>query len=91
MTDLVRFENGDVETVEDEDFGLYYPVGYVISTWQAYKRFGILPVRGGYNDQDELLMQDWYTLDSRYQIAIQNAKGGDLLGSSSNRVSLGEF
>jgi hypothetical protein len=88
---IVRFENGDHQNdIQDEDFGLHYPFAYVAQTWQAYRRFGVLPVAGGYNDQDEFLMQDWQTLDTRYQLKLQESKTGGLF-TSNNRESLEAF
>ena len=69
---MVRFEDDPKhEDIDDDDFGLHYPMAYVIKTWMAYRNWGILPSAGGYDDQDEMLMQDWQTLTIRYHLAKQ--------------------
>ena len=48
---------------------MYFPLSYVIATWQAYRQYGVLPKIGGYNDQDEQLMADWGVISRRYHWA----------------------
>lgn len=63
---LMGVINGhDTYDIDNEDFGFNYPVDYVIRTWQVYLNMRILPRFGGYDDQDEQLMNDWQTLNRR--------------------------
>jgi len=43
----------------DETFQPHYPLPYILKTWYEYKEKGLYPRAGAYDDQDELLMQDW--------------------------------
>lgn len=45
---------------------LHYSVEYVIATWTQHKLHHTYPRAGGYDDQDEELMQDWHTLNLYY-------------------------
>ena len=63
----------------DEEFGFYYPFWYVYDTWIEHEEHGRYPERGGYNDQDALLMEDWKMLDRRYHRAARGLKAGDPL------------
>ena len=92
MSGVVLSENGDTPIPDDEDFGLFNPLEYVIETWQAYRQFGILPLVGGYNDQDANLMADWRTLNRRYNLAMhRNKDAGKLDFSGRNAKTLAEF
>jgi hypothetical protein len=45
---------------------LTYPDWYVLNTWLDYKRHGLYPEPGGYNNQDMALMDDWGQITLRY-------------------------
>lgn len=44
---------------------LRYPLDYVIETWMEHRFHHRYPAPGGYDDQDDLLMRDWSTLNRR--------------------------
>ncbi len=67
----------DSDSVANDDFGFYHPVDYVIHTWQMYLNMRLLPRMGGYDDQDELLMQDWQTLNRRMAYLKRKVNGED--------------
>ena len=59
MRVVVASENGDDNNRElPEPPPLHHDVDYVIDTWIERKNHHIYPEPGGYNDQDEYLMQD---------------------------------
>lgn len=41
------------------ELAFYYPLAYVLRTWQNFKEHGIYPNGKGYDDQDPDLMADW--------------------------------
>lgn len=71
MVELVQLESGKTKSDvdDDEDMGLNFPLSYALTTWNAFRQFGVLPKVGGYNDQDKQLMEDWSTLSRRYNWA----------------------
>lgn len=59
------------ETLPDEPLPEPPPIqtpdlDYVIATWLQHKIHHTYPKAGGYDDQDELLMEDWHTLNLFY-------------------------
>lgn len=70
LKDIVYMQQADSkdEPLEpDLDFGLFYPLDYVISTWNEHRQHGNYPQAGGYDDQDWRLVQhDWYVMSERY-------------------------
>lgn len=51
----------DIARDDDEppELAFYYPLAYVLRTWQNFKEHGIYPNGRGYDDQDPDLMSDW--------------------------------
>lgn len=45
---------------------LNHDINYVIATWLQHKIHHTYPRAGGYDDQDELLMEDWHTMNLFY-------------------------
>lgn len=45
---------------------LTHDIDYVIATWLQHKLHHVYPRAGGYDDQDEDLMQDWHTMNLYY-------------------------
>jgi len=68
-------EDDEGENGEPPNFGLHFPLDYVINTWLAYRNHGILPEPGAFNDQDPLLVQeDWGKLNARYSYLARGMK-----------------
>lgn len=44
---------------EQPELAFYFPLAYVLRTWQNFKEHGIYPNGLGYDDQDPDLMTDW--------------------------------
>jgi len=63
------------------------PVWYVVQTWVMFKVHHIFPRAGGYDDQDELLMQDWHTLNLYYARVRTGIVSSVFMGSRDNAVS----
>lgn len=68
MTRWVANEKGEDE---DDDVlpdlsELNHDAEYVIRTWIEHKLHHTYPEPGGYNDQDEYLMDDWHTMNLCY-------------------------
>lgn len=72
LVDIIRAERGDDEDDEDDEeddplAGFFYPLDYVLMTWQEKRNHGILPEAGGLNNQDwRLVYHDWPLLNQRY-------------------------
>jgi len=85
---IARSELGESEDPEDtdEDTGFYYPIGYLLRTWEAYRQFGVLPDAGGINDQCPRWWDDVQTMNRLYIAAIARIKSdkqmSDLLDTS---------
>lgn len=60
--------------IENDTFGLHYPLPYAISTWQRYREHGLLPAAGGYDDQLAVWVEDMNMLDGRYHGHWKQAK-----------------
>lgn len=45
---------------------LNHDIDYVMATWTQLRIHHVYPRAGGYDDQDELLMQDWHTMNLFY-------------------------
>lgn len=56
---------------EDDEFAFYWPEWYVIDTWLEHKNHHTYPEPGGYNDQDAQLMEDWKTLNGRFNLKLR--------------------
>lgn len=54
---------------------LHHDLDYVFATWLQHKLHHTYPRAGGYDDQDEYLMQDWHTLNLFYS----RVAGGQLM------------
>lgn len=51
----------------DDLAGLYYPLDYVLRTWNEHRQYHVLPDAGGWNDQDwRLVEHDWPLVTMRY-------------------------
>lgn len=67
MRNVVSMEKAEEsEVVPDPPSNLHYDVDYVIRTWFEHKLHHTYPEAGGYNDQDEYLMQDWHVMNVYY-------------------------
>lgn len=58
-----------MEPVDDDlsdDDGFYFPIIYLMRTWDAYRSFGVLPDAGGINDQNPRWWDDINRLNRRY-------------------------
>lgn len=68
---IVKSEQGELDddATANEDDGLYYPIAYVLRTWEAYRQFGVLPEAGGINDQCPRWWDDVQTMNRRYVAA----------------------
>jgi hypothetical protein len=44
---------------EPPEMAFYFPLAYVLRTWQNFKEHGIFPNGRGYDDQDPDLLADW--------------------------------
>ena len=81
LKDIIRAERPLPEDEQDEpeepeepelDFGLYYPLAYVITTWNEHRQHNNLPRAGGWNDQDPRLVEhDWRVIGERYGYLYQ--------------------
>lgn len=49
----------DPDAPEPPELAFYYPLSYVLRTWQNFKEHGIYPNGLGYDDQSPELMADW--------------------------------
>ena len=58
-------EEGEV-VIPPEPPPFKHGVDYVIRTWLEHKIHHTYPEPGGYNDQDEDLMDDWHTVNMYY-------------------------
>lgn len=56
----------DEDEVFEETFSPHYPIAYILKTWFEHKEYGLYPRAGGYDDQDDLLMQDWDWVSRAY-------------------------
>lgn len=45
---------------------VHHDLDYVMATWLQHRIHHTYPRAGGYDDQDELLMMDWHTLNLYY-------------------------
>lgn len=71
MQVLVKAEKGeDNDSVPNEQPAFYHDIDYVIRTWLEHRVHHTYPDPGGYNDQDERLMDDWHTM-TMYYIRIE--------------------
>lgn len=67
----------DDEPITPRPFRLNYPYPYVVRTWLDYRKFGIYPEAGGYNNQDPMLViHDWGLMNERYSLAYDDLKTG---------------
>lgn len=70
----------DDDDILPEDDGFFYPIDYLIKTWDAYRSYGVLPAAGGIDDQDPKWWQDINRLSSRFALikrGLQEHKSGD--------------
>jgi len=90
LTGILRADMNDSpdddDTPPDDLAGLYYPLEYVIQTWQEKRNNHILPDPGGLNDQDwRLVLHDWPVVNERYnylQRMLYPKEGGGGLQTS---------
>ena len=79
VTEMVQADTGKLESdidLMEPEYGLYYPLWYVIRTWQEKREHGILPEPGGLNDQDwRLVDHDWPKVGERYNRIYRQMKG----------------
>lgn len=55
------------EPVKDPlDVGFYYPLDYLITAWRDREKFGIFPNGLPFDEQDPQLLEDFATLDQRF-------------------------
>lgn len=68
MKQVIAQEKGETSPDEilPEPPPLVHDIDYVIATWLHHKLHHVYPRAGGYDDQDEDLMQDWHTLNLFY-------------------------
>lgn len=68
MKQVIAQEKGESppDEILPEPPPLHHDVDYVIATWLQHKIHHTYPRAGGYDDQDELLMQDWHTMNLFY-------------------------
>lgn len=67
-------EEGEIPTPPGD---LHHDMDYVLETWMQHKLHHTYPCAGGYDDQDELLMQDWLALNVWYIRANRGAVSYD--------------
>lgn len=80
LIDIIRAEHGDSADDDDDDpdYGLYYPLDYVLMTWQERRSHGTLPEQGGLNDQDwRLVYHDWPVLNARFNYLTEQLYPSD--------------
>lgn len=56
----------DEDDTEPPPLRLNYPINYLLHAWSDYKTHGHWPRPGGFDAQDEALVQDFQTLTRRY-------------------------
>lgn len=68
MKVVIAQERGEAQSDEPlpEPPPIHHDLDYVIATWLQHKLHHTYPRAGGYDDQDELLMQDWHTMNLYY-------------------------
>lgn len=55
-----------------DDDGFYFPLDYLMRTWDAYRNFGVMPEAGGINDQNPRWWDDINRLNRRYSLIKRN-------------------
>lgn len=71
MVRWVKNEKGEDDEDDENELlpdlpALNHDAEYVIRTWIEHKLHHTYPEPGGYNDQDEYLMEDWHTMNLCY-------------------------
>jgi len=61
-------DDEQVDAAIPDDDGLYYPLDYVIETYDVFRNFGVMPESGGYNDQDPHWWHDIRTIQRRISL-----------------------
>lgn len=56
----------DDDDALSEDDGFYFPIDYLLKTWDAYRSHGVLPDAGGINDQNPKWWSDINRLGRRF-------------------------
>lgn len=69
MRHLIALEKGEDPATLTPPSPFHHDTGFVISTWMQHKIHHTYPRAGGYEDQDELLMEDWQTMNLYYMRA----------------------
>lgn len=54
--------------------GFWYPPSYSMNTWLEHDAHGDYPNGRAYDDQPVRLLEDWHTLDERYDHIYQHLK-----------------
>lgn len=63
----------DDEGLSDDD-GFYFPIDYLLRTWDAYRNHGVLPDAGGINDQNPKWWVDINRLARRFALIKRDLK-----------------
>lgn len=90
MKRLIASEKGEESSEIPEDLPpLKCDVHYALNTWFHHRMHHVYPESGGYNSQDESLMQDWTTI-SLYYIRVDKGvfSSMDITSDMPNSIDL---